>query len=115
MDDATHERFNELKRELDEIQDAPDHTADSFLNGLLDTWEQVGEIPEDGPAVITDALSDKEVAIIGTEQAVVDELAERLEGEGADADALAEAVAARFDYAELASMTADEVVGEMRG
>lgn len=36
----TLERFNELKRELDEIQaDVPDHNADSFLKCLMDTYE----------------------------------------------------------------------------
>jgi hypothetical protein len=37
-------RFHELKDELDDAQDGvPDHTADSFLSALLDTWEAAGE------------------------------------------------------------------------
>lgn len=40
VDERTLERFKSLKRELDNEQDSvPDHTADSFVNALLDTWE----------------------------------------------------------------------------
>jgi len=40
VSERTLERFKSLKRELDNEQDSvPDHTADSFLNALLDTWE----------------------------------------------------------------------------
>jgi len=39
VDDSTLERFKELKRELDDKQDAPDHTNESFLQALMDTWE----------------------------------------------------------------------------
>lgn len=36
----TLERFNRLKDELNEEQpDAPDHNADSFLNAMMDEWE----------------------------------------------------------------------------
>lgn len=39
IQDSTLERFNQLKEELSEQQEAPDHTAETFLNALLDTWE----------------------------------------------------------------------------
>jgi hypothetical protein len=40
VSERTLERFKSLKRELDNEQDSvPDHTADSFVNALLDTWE----------------------------------------------------------------------------
>lgn len=41
IQDETLERFKQLKAELDDEQNAPDHSADSFLNGLLDTWQAV--------------------------------------------------------------------------
>jgi hypothetical protein len=43
VNESTLERFKQLKAELDAEQDAPDHTADSFLQGLLDTWEAAGD------------------------------------------------------------------------
>jgi len=43
VQDSTLERFKELKAELDKAQDAPDHSADTFLSALLDTWEKVNE------------------------------------------------------------------------
>lgn len=39
VEDSTLERFKQLKAELDEQQDAPDHTNESFLQALMDTWE----------------------------------------------------------------------------
>jgi hypothetical protein len=40
VDESTLERFKHIKQELDEVQKGvPDHSADSFLNALLDTWE----------------------------------------------------------------------------
>jgi len=86
VSDETLERFGSLKSELDDVQtDCPNHTNESFLNALLDTWEQVGRVPEDGPETITDALADDELAIIGTEHALIEELAGRLDG-GGDVD-----------------------------
>lgn len=43
IDKSTLERFNSLKEELNEQQDGPDHSADTFLQGLMDTWEAVDE------------------------------------------------------------------------
>jgi len=40
ISDERLERFKQLKAELDEQQpDVPDHSADSFLAALMDTWE----------------------------------------------------------------------------
>jgi len=39
VEESTLERFKELKAELDAVQDAPDHTNESFLQALMDTWE----------------------------------------------------------------------------
>ena len=44
VDENTHQRFRELKRELDDRQDGvPEHTSDSFLSALMDTWEAADE------------------------------------------------------------------------
>ena len=44
IDENTHQRFRELKRELDDRQDGvPEHTSDSFLSALMDTWEAADE------------------------------------------------------------------------
>jgi len=37
--DSTLERFKRLKGELDDKQNAPNHTNESFLQSLMDTWE----------------------------------------------------------------------------
>lgn len=44
VQDKTLQRFKQLKQELDDVQNAPDHSADSFLKALMDTWDAV----EDG-------------------------------------------------------------------
>lgn len=111
VSDETLERFRSIKAELDDIQsDCPDHTNESFLNALLDTWEQVGRVPGDGPETITDALADGEVAIIGTEHALVDELAGRLEGsDGVDTQALVDDLTTQ-----LPPRIAEEMEGRLR-
>ena len=44
VEDKTLERFRDLKAELDDRQDGvPDHTADSFMWALMDTWEAADE------------------------------------------------------------------------
>lgn len=43
VDKERLERFKQLKRELDETQEAPDHTNDSFLKCLMDTYEAAQE------------------------------------------------------------------------
>ena len=44
VDENTHQRFRELKRELDDRQDGmPEHTSNSFLSALMDTWEAADE------------------------------------------------------------------------
>lgn len=53
IQDNTLARFKELKRELDEVQGGPDHTNDSFLTCLMDTYEasQEGHYEEDTPDI----------------------------------------------------------------
>lgn len=111
VNESTLERFKEQKGWADDAQpNSPDHTADSFLNALLDTWERVGEIPEGGPEAITDALSDEEVAIIGTEAAVVDDLAERI----GDPDAL-EGIRASVETVETRTGRIERQLEELQG
>jgi len=44
VDEEKLERFKSLKQDLDESQpDVPDHTNDSFLKCLMDTYEAVQE------------------------------------------------------------------------
>ena len=44
VEGQTLERFHDLKQDLDDEQDGvPDHTADSFLWALMDTWEAADE------------------------------------------------------------------------
>lgn len=43
IDESTLERFKSLKTELDETQQAPNHTNDSFLKCLMDTYEAANE------------------------------------------------------------------------
>jgi len=44
VEESTLERFKSLKRELDSRQDSvPDHTSNSFLAALMDTWEATDE------------------------------------------------------------------------
>lgn len=103
----TLERFNRLKAELNDLNpDDPDHNADSFLNALMDTWEIVGEIPEEGPEAITDALADDEVAIVaadGTAQDLADSLS------GVDAD-----LRAKLDRIESAAEAAEDRTGSIQ-
>lgn len=56
VDEATHERFRQLKRNLNDVQDAPDHTTDSFLSALMDTWDNAGD-PGDLAAVAPEAFA----------------------------------------------------------
>lgn len=102
VDERTHERFNELKAELDEEQDAPDHTADSFLSALLDTWDATDDDSYDQPLPDdTDALAEQ--------------IADRVAGHvRTDPEVLAREVAAAFDYAALGSQVADDVAEELR-
>jgi len=42
VDQDTLDRFNDIKNQLDAEQSGvPDHSADTFLNALLDTWQAV--------------------------------------------------------------------------
>ena len=79
VQESTLERFKELKAELEEHQSScPDHTADSFLSALLDTWEAADEGYYDNPAEeITNALR-AEIDGLAFDGAVFDEEAERI-------------------------------------
>lgn len=39
VSDETLSRFKRLKSDLNEGRDSPDHTNQTFLNALMDTWE----------------------------------------------------------------------------
>ena len=57
VEDSTLERFKQLKQELDDVQDAPDHTNETFLKCLMDTYEAVqdGHYGEpDGPLTLSE-------------------------------------------------------------
>jgi len=56
VDAATLERLKELKTELNDVQSAPDHTNDSFLHALMDTWECEDEA--DNPDMIAEQVVD---------------------------------------------------------
>ena len=105
VDESTLERFRALKREIDEAQsDAPDHTSDSFLWALMDTWDAA-----DG------AQSYDEIDT----GSIVEQLADEFEAkydDGGDlhADEFAREVARRIDYAEIASKVAQDVAEELR-
>lgn len=102
--DQTLERFKKLKSNLDEAQsDVPDHTNESFLMALMDTWER-DDAPTDARA-----LSDADV------QDIINEIAATADDTGrVDDDALAREVVSQIDYAHLADRVADEVERRMR-
>ena len=107
VSESTLDRFKSVKSDLNDAQDSvPDHNADSFLNALLDTWEAAQDgyydsgriLPEDA---VKELIEEFAVAV-EPEQGMVD-----------DSD-LAREVAAKIDYAELATRTADELEGRLR-
>jgi len=62
VSDERLERFKQLKAELDEQQsDVPDHSADSFLAALMDTWEAAedGYYSEPSADEIAEQLKDE--------------------------------------------------------
>jgi hypothetical protein len=99
----TRDRFNDLKAELDEQQNAPDHTANSFLSALLDTWEAVDD----------DHYQDVNADLIAEElKQEIDSLA----FDGAVFEDEAERIMARIDELEsrIPKQTADELEGRRR-
>ncbi len=79
VDESVHKRFNDRKAELNEQQDAPDHTASSFLSGLLDTWDAVdeGHYQETEAELIAEQLKD-EIDSLAFDGVVFEEEAERI-------------------------------------
>ena len=110
--DGTAERFKQLKAELDGVQDAPDHTHDTFLNALLDTYEaaenglyeNADDQSPSSPDVDMDAFVDE----------LIDELGAKAGGPHVDDSQIAREVVAQFDYAALAKATADELETRLR-
>lgn len=111
VDPSTLERFKDVKAELDDQQSAPDHTADSFLNALLDTWEAA----DDGyynTEWNTDALEELLERTADAEFVPLEEVGDV--DTNADAEDLARQFARELDYAELAKQVADELEERMR-
>jgi chaperonin cofactor prefoldin len=103
VEESTRDRFNRLKAELDEQQNAPDHTANSFLSALLDTWEAVddGHYQDVNADLIADELK-QEIDSLTFDGAVFKDEAER--------------IMARIDELEsrIPKRTADELEGRRR-
>jgi len=80
VDEQTLARFKSLKAELDEAQpDVHDHSADSFLPALLDTWEAAEDGYYEEPSA--DAIADQlrqEIDSLAVNGAVHDEEAEQI-------------------------------------
>ena len=60
IEDSTLERFKALKQELDREQSSvPDHTNESFLKALMDTWEAADNgYYDDGTEEIQEQLNE---------------------------------------------------------
>lgn len=78
------ERFKQLKAELDEQQSSvPDHSADSFLATLMDTWEAAGDgyYDSDVDALVDEIKDDLSMApAVGVdEEEIVERVCKRLD------------------------------------
>ena len=100
--DDTLERFKAAKAVLNESQpDCPDHSNESFLNTLLDTWEvegdteNVGEIAENAVELFQEQMSQAHINDETTEF-------------------MAREFARQIDYNDLAKNVADELEARMR-
>lgn len=74
VDEPTLRRFKQLKDDLDEQQpDVPNHTADTFLHALMDTWEAADEgyYSEPSADAIAEQLKD-ELSMVDEPTADVD-------------------------------------------
>ena len=86
VEGKTLERFRDLKAELDDRQDGvPDHTADSFMSALMDTWEAAdeGNYSSDDTLAdadeIADAVGERDVTLEASERRrIAQEVAEVL-------------------------------------
>ena len=80
VDESTLHRFKAVKSMLEDIQDkSPDHSADSFLNVLMDTFEEVYDgdhEPGDGTGVDESEIAQQVVEDLTTQlpPAIADEL-----------------------------------------
>jgi len=62
VDESTLERFKQLKAELDNAQSSvPDHTNESFLQSLMDTWEAAedGYYDDDNVSEIAEEIKEQ--------------------------------------------------------
>jgi len=65
---STLDRFNELRADLNDNQpDCPDHNADSFVNALLDTWEQYQGPDETDPESEVEIEADMQLVLAALE------------------------------------------------
>jgi len=102
-DTTTIEITDEQSDVLDGLKEHPKESKKAVLQRLIDSYNDERD-EDDGPAVEIDALVDE----------LVDELGATAGGPQVDDSEMARAVVAQFDYAELASRTADELEGRMR-
>ena len=104
VDENTLERFREIKAELDDAEDGvPDHTADSFVSALLDTWEAAG----DGYYTSNDALAEPDEIADAVAERVGPVISEVV-WDTLDADELAQQTASYVDGADTVTLEASE-------
>lgn len=100
--DETLERFKDLKRELNENHpESPDHSAESFLNALLDTWDR-GDPDAPVPAV-------GDLEPFGGEVPEID-----IDGVDVDPAELSRELSKQLDYNLLAAKVGEELEGRLR-
>lgn len=85
VDDITLERFNELKREYNELHaQQPDYNSSEFLDVLMETWEGANQEPSDpmqdvNTSDITNELA-QEIDALAFDGAMSDEKADKILG-----------------------------------
>lgn len=75
VSDTTLERFRSLKADVDDAQDGPDHSNESFLQALMDTWEAA----EDGYYDDSDGVIHEQLDRIESSAQTVEERTNRIE------------------------------------
>jgi len=111
VEDSTLTRFKETKAKLDNQQDSvPDHSADSFLNALLDTWD-ASDAEKDTPVDLRKDIGDEVRQIITEELEPVAANQGVTQNPGVDADAIVGQIKGRIDdlETELPRKVADEM------
>lgn len=103
-DDVRVRAFEDDRGRINELREGTERQPD-VIHRLLEAYESDDAPAGDGPILSDDAV-----------QELVTELAEHVEPEQGyiDDDKLARAVAAKIDYAELATKVAEELEGRMR-